>query len=232
MEQEQHKPIQYPLLTTQVHPAHPQYPHYQDNAQGGQQFPNPISYGVDGHDTDPSIVAVQQPQNPALVSKCQELEDKIKNNEIIFAIHYVYHALMMIPYGLLALFIAYVLIFNNRCFGHNWCFIGVAGFLAVVVLNFIPIAFIMTHKYAFCVFYFKQGEKMNMVLGLYVVSIIIYTGLSGLFYYSYVVPYLVVYVGILVFLTVTAVTLERLCRELRLIKSQLSGDTQRASVAY
>ena len=99
------------------------------------------------------------------------------------------------------------------------------GFLVVAVLALIPIAFIMTHKFAFCVFYLKQGEKMHMAIGLYIVSIIIYTYLIILFSnmrIPEVIPYFIVYDGILVFLAVTATILERLCRELSLIKSQLS----------
>ena len=222
---EQQKPIQYPLLDPQIQPGHPQYSHYHDNAQEVQQFPNPISHGVNQHYN----VAVQPPHNQALTKKCQELTNEIQSYNSICTLHWVYNAFWMVLSAFILLFIALVMIFGSGCFGHGSCFSSTGDYLVLTVIVMISLAALLIHRYCFCAFYYKRWEQMRYAYVIYVAYLIL--NLAFVIFLLSLALFTLVNVGILGYLAYTAAKLVNLHRALALARSQLAGDAH-SSVAF
>ena len=212
-----------------VHPTHPQYMHYPQNGQDGHVLPNPVGYGGNVHYNGVSV-SIPNPDHQALISKCQELEQKIRSYDFIMTLHFVYHALGIALYVLLILLLLSIMIFTDACFGHNFCLTGFYGWLIFGVLALILLVIILTHGYGFKVYFYKQEEKMGTTVILYSVSMGIFIVFSLLWGFKVLV--FPVIAGVLGYFAYTAYKISSLYEELTRTKTQLAPQTGGSSVAY
>lgn len=202
---------------TVIHPTHPQYSHYQSNGQDSYTVSDSVIYGANEY-YNSNPIPVQLPETQILVTKCQLLEKKIEGYRWINAIHFVYHVLMIIAYVLLILYIILQMIVNP-CVGHGICFDSLGGICIVATVIAALLAIIFTHIYGFKVFYYKKGEKMVIMFWIYIASIIlIIIAAMGLY-----LPLLgvLIFIGILSFLTFTADKLSNIYKDLRKTQARL-----------